>query len=343
MREDLIAYALGELDTEQQRRIEQALAENEALRDELQQIERCLGDIDCDEPADDDVPIGLADRTTAGIFSGCWNGRESAKQSSSSLGFSAVSCIMSPVDMVVAIGVLITIGSLLAPALYNTRNQSQRISCANNLRQLGELITLYSERYDGYFPLVRPNEHVGIFASRLREADFVRSDLLDQAMICPGSPLAEQLAEQGRRFHVPSMAELSLATGMLREELQRTTSGSYGYQVGYLNQGYYVPASNHSNSLVPVIADAPSRLANHRASANHDGNGINALMQDGSVLTLSSPRLPCSNDFLFLNAAGEPAPGNQWNDGVILSSGEKLDSNLELAPRVRYRVWIFSR
>ncbi len=263
MREELIAYALGELDEEECQRLELALAENEVLRDELQQVERCLGDVECTD-LDDEVPSNLADRTTAGIFSACLS-ESQHDLATSQQGFRAASCFMSPMDMTVAIGVLITVGSLFMPALYGSRNQSQRISCANNLQQLGQLMQMYAnENSAGFFPVVRPNEHAGIFAPRLREADLVRPDVLDSLMLCSSSPLAARLAEQGRSFHVPSMAELSLAKGMWRVELQRTSSGDYGYQPGYVKGKYYLPMKNFDNSKVPVVADAPSLVDNRR-------------------------------------------------------------------------------
>ncbi len=342
MREQLIAYALGELDEAECRRIEQVLSESEALRDELEQIVRCLSNDDCPD-LDDEVPSDLADRTTAGILSGCWSNAEQLAASSRG-SFRAVACFMSPLDMTVALGVLVTIASLLTPALYNSRNHAQRVACTNNLQQLGQLMQMYADGNPRhFFPVVRPNEHAGIFAPRLREADFVRPDLLDDIMLCSSSPLATRLAEEGRAFHVPSMAELSLAKGMWRIELQRTSSGNYGYQAGYLKGNYYLPMKNFGNSKVPVVADAPSVVDNHRVTANHDGKVVNALFQDGSVLSLDSPQVPCSNDPLYFNDQGETAVGTHWNDAVVLPSGTAPVLETRPMPEPVHRIFLHIR
>lgn len=317
MREDLIAYALGELDCDEQSRVEAAIAADPALGEELEQIRVCLGDID--QPECDQVlamPRGLADRTTAGILSEC-----DELPSVQTNEWAASSGVMSPVDMTVAIGILITVGSLLLPALYSSHSQSQQLSCMNNLGQIGQLLTIYSDDNRGFYPVVRPTEHVGIFASRLREADYVRGDSFDRLFVCPASSLADQLQSEGREFRVPSLAELSMASGMWATELRRVSSGSYGYHPGSTKGAVYMPAHNRRHSLLPVLADTPSVVSNYRVGANHGGAVVNTLFQDGCVRSLETPLVPQVNDHLFVNQRGEPSVGQSWNDAVVLPSG----------------------
>ncbi len=343
MREDLIAYALGELDDAECQRIEDALASDATLREELEQIKACLADNDCSE-VEDELPPDLADRTTAGILSGCLSDSqeldEQDYQPASAAEFGPASRLLSPMDMTVALGVLIAVGSLLFPAVYGSRNRAQQTTCANNLQQLGQLLHMYAEKNHGFYPIVRPNEHAGIFASRLREADFVRPDMLDDILVCPSSPLAERLAEEQRSFHVPSLAETLLSKGMLNEELRRTSSGSYGYQPGYVKGIYYMPMKNQQHSQVPVVADAPSLATNHYLSDNHGGGVVNTLFQNGTVLTLTSPQVPCSNDWLYFNDEGQPAVGTQWNDAVVLPSGATPGVGIRPMPEAVYRIFI---
>lgn len=317
MREDLIAYALCELDHDDRERIEQALAEDPELRDELEQIRECLGDPDCENR--NPIPRGLADRTTATVLRGCAD--EAEAPTSSSMGIAAASGFMSPMDMTVAIGILLAVGSLLTPALYSARSHSQQLSCANNLRQLGELLTLYSEEHRDYFPVVRPDEHVGVFASRLREADYMQGGAFDQLFVCPDSVLAKQIELGDREFHVPTMAELGVAKGPWLTELQQSSAGSYAYQPGYVRGQRYLPARNRRNCLVPVLADEPSIVSNYQTSDNHGGRVVNTLFQDGSVRSLEAPMVPRVNDLLFVNNQGQPTLSDTWNDAVVLRSG----------------------
>lgn len=336
MREDLIAYALGELDDDDRRRVEQALADDPELAEELAHVRRCLGEQeDCEEAR---LPRGLADRTLAG----CLDPEPADTRPSTALGISAAAGFMSPVDMTVAVGILITIGCLLTPALYSSRNTAQERTCVNNLRSVGQLMQLYTQNHNSYYPLVRPYEHVGVFASRLREADYMPTTDFDQLFVCPASPLAEHLASEGRDYHVPSLGELRIAGGRLLTELQRTSSGSYGYQPGYYRYHHYQPARDYDNVLVPVMADAPSMMSNYRRPANHNGQNVNVLFQDGCVHSLASPEVPRVNDHLFFNNDGEPILGNQWNDAVILPSHVvpgKAFEQLQM-PETVYRILI---
>ncbi|WP_425396470.1 hypothetical protein [Aeoliella sp.] len=319
MREDLIAYALGELDDDDRLRIESALAEDPELRDELEQIRDCLGDPECESRSSlPPIPRGLADRTTATVLAGCDESEDSTPRAS--LGLAAASGFMTPMDMTVALGILLAVGSLLAPALYSVRNQSQSLSCKNNLRQLGQLLTRYSEDNNGYFPLVGPDEHVGIFASRLREADYMQGEAFDQLFICPDSSFAEQIEYGDREFHVPTMAELAVAKGPWLKELKQMSAGGYAYQPGYVQGNRYLPARNRRNCLVPVLADEPSLVANYQTGANHGGDLVNTLFQDGSVQSLDVPLVPRVNDHLFVNHDGEPTLSDTWNDAVVLRS-----------------------
>jgi len=344
MREDLIAYALGELNDAERDRVEQLLADDEQLRSELEQIKCCLADVEAvdDTPADEvpGIPRGLADRTADGILHRCQAGDRSHGTTRGSLGLAATGHLLSPVDMTVAIGVLLTVGSLLLPALYGSRNQAQGLSCTNNLRELGQALIAYSHEHRNFFPFVRPDEHAGIYAPRLREAGLIDPATLDQHLVCPASPLAEQLAEENRQFHVPSQAELSLAKGMWRVELQRSCGGSYGYQVGYLKGRHYLPVKNRNHSLVPILADTASIADNNRVGANHSGNTVNVLFQNGSVHKLRGCQVPCADDHLFLNQRGEPAAGLTWHDAVVLPSGQTPGVEPQQMPEHLYYLYL---
>lgn len=346
MREDLIAYALGELDDDDHARVEAALAADPELREELEQVRECLG---CDDSQPKNpIPRGLAARTTAGICSGeITEPEEPQPQRSAVASFAANSGFISPMDMTVAIGILITLGSLLTPALYSSRNEAQLLACSNNLKNLGQTLTLYAKDFDGYYPVVRPDEHAGIFASRLREREYVAPEELDRMFVCPSSPLAEQMARDNTEYHVPTLAELSLAKGPWLTQLQRNSSGSYGYQVGYVKGNHYLPASRHGHSMVPVLADAPSIESNYYATDNHGGKVVNTLFQDGSVRALSSAMVPGVNDHLFVNRDGQPQLSTSWRDAVVLPSGAMPGLNFPAQQmpdpvyRIFFRVQVF--
>ncbi len=321
MREELIAYVLGELDEAECRCLEQALANDPALASQLDQIERCFADVESAPGLSRGLPRGLADRTAEQVLACC----DSPEDSDGSLpsvgeGEGGAARHFSLIDMMAVVGVMITLGSLLVPVLYHRRNEAQRIACRENFRQLGQTMTLFAEGNGGFFPLVRPKEHAGIYSVRLVDSGFGRAGELPRNLVCAASPLAQELSDTGKELQIPTADQLARAQGALLMWFRRTSGGSYAYQVGWVKGDHYLPARNRVNCQIPVLADAPNVASQRNCGANHGGCLINVLFQDGSVRSLRNCVVPCANDHLFLNDDGEPAAGHQWYDAVVLPS-----------------------
>jgi len=57
------------------------------------------------------------------------------------------------VELLVVIGIIAILGALLFPTLSRARNSALTTACASNLKQLGNAIQLYSQDWDGIYPL----------------------------------------------------------------------------------------------------------------------------------------------------------------------------------------------
>ncbi len=340
MREDLMAYVLGELDEQARHEIELELASDASLRAEVERIRRCLaGDAaqECDDC--DDIPDGLADRISHDIplwASGECGEASANDQPGQRSDYAVGACNFTMVDMTVAMAVLLAIGSLLMPGLNMSRNDSQRFACQNNLRELGVLFSQYSKDRGNFMPLVAPNEHAGVYSIRLAESNLASHQTIGRLVVCPASPLAWQLRREGKSLTIPTAAEFKHAGGEEQLRIRRTSGGSLAYQVGYKQNGQYLPARNLGLGWIPVLSDAPSITSGRHTGANHGGTIINTLFQDGSVLPLQSCVVSRNHDHLFLNDDGKPFAGNSIYDSVMcLSHGGPTEDSLELPWRIR--------
>jgi hypothetical protein len=219
-------------------------------------------------------------------------------------------------DVGVAAVIFLIAGFLVLPAINASRFHARVTACQDNLRQVGQALTEYSHRNHDLFPVVPAEGNLaaaGIYAPILAEEGFL---VEPAAVLCPDSAQAQQ-----QDFRVPSLDELRSAAGQELAQIQRQMGGSYGYGLGYFENGVYQSTRNLNRDYFAIMADAPSADRPDRQSDNHGGVGQNVLFEDLHIEFCSTTRPGNGNDDIYSNDNHEVAPGLHRDDAVIAASG----------------------
>lgn len=300
MREQLLGYLLGALDPTEKRQVEERLEQDPELRRELAALREKLMPLAADD-ASPDPPSDLARRTCRFVM----------KRRGPTCDQFAGTCAWRAQDVAVAVGVMLAAALLVFPAVLASRSRAQIDACALKLHKLWTAHDTFSRAHAGFFPSVPLSGNragAGVYAPELRDAGLIADD----DVLCPAAELAADA-----EFRVPTLAELTAATGDELHRLRGQMGGSYGYSLGYLDpRGEYRAVRNQGRHHFALMADAPGQH-HAQASDNHGCSGQNVLFEDGSVKLLGTCVLETCGDHIFQNELGYVGPGIGPNDAVI--------------------------
>jgi hypothetical protein len=332
VRDNLLGYLLDALEDDERQEVEDQLLDNTQLQRELSNLQKRVEPLGM-LPRAVEPPVGLADRTCAFVDEALCNpqlltapeetertevkvrprsGAVRGERLSPVTEFSSRTHRWTLLESVCGLGVCMVTAMLFFPALYGSWVTSQRIQCEDNLRSLGLSLAEYSDqRPDGrlpYIPAEGNRSFAGWFAQELDDNGYLPDSRM---LVCPSSKLAED-----EQWRFPSIEEIDAASDSKLVKLQKYSGGSYGFTIGYVENGVHKAAVNKRRAHYALMADAPSWKLG-RASENHGGRGQNILFEDLRVQFVVGCQIDSYGDDIFLNRQGLVSAGLDPNDSVI--------------------------
>lgn len=342
MREQLIRYLLGELDEEERREVRALLRDNPELQKELAHLKECFASNEDDE-AGPLPPRSLAKRTADTISNSDEFELEQMVRSKSMTAISEPPTGIlgwSLADLTVAGGVMLAVSMLVFPALRESREGTRRTVCEHNQYQLGMALAQFAADNNNYFPHIDPKEYAGMFVVRLLAKGYAQPGELEEWLLCPAAPVANDVRAGRRVFKIPGPEQLKEMPRIELANLAATINPCYAVPLPYRDEmGEYHDILNQHSQYLPVFSDASDTVA-QRIGPNHGGLFIQILFQDGHVKAFTSSMLPSCGDNMFRNRNGVVAVGTAADDSVLAScyvvpdptAEDPVEEDLEYSP-----------
>lgn len=219
-------------------------------------------------------------------------------------------------DFAVTAGICLAVACIFFPALLNSRYHAEVAGCQNNMWQLGQGLTMFSEEHNGHFPKVPGYGNAavaGVYAVKLAHQGLLEDP---QYLQCPGKNRTLVVS-------IPNWDDLLAAKGPELTLMHVGMGGDYAYNLGYLDRGRLQgvrKVRNRNSEHAPLLADAPLENARNVSISSH-GRGQNVLFQDGHVRYLTTRVRPGRvKDDVFFNDDGLIRAGMHVEDYVLGAS-----------------------
>jgi hypothetical protein len=309
--QEIIDYAIGQVDDLQCEQIERALRLDSVERNRVQRLReslhRLLDDGDWAEP-----PPGLARATVEFV----------AKNRRRPLPLFERVPVRMPfrwADFAVAASIFVAGVLTLLPAIQRSRERMNQAGCVFNLQQLGTSLAQYATLHPflPYPPQHRSDTHTGMFAAFLSEAGVLHDlSILD----CPCNGVCPD-----RMTHLASFEQIDQVRRTDPDRYRSMLCWDYAYNIGYRHDsGQPGPIESIYAARVPVLADQPDHvnflMIRDGNSPNHGGLGQNVLFGDSSVKWFATRRIGPMDPDLYLNNEHQLRPGVHVFDSVLLPS-----------------------
>lgn len=312
--ETLLGFLLQALPMHEQQSIALLLSDDPDLAQRVRDLGDLLAPRDADATLDSivesELPIDLTASTMALIANS--NGHTGpAIQMTEPVMESSPATRLAWLDSFVALVAGIIILCVALPSVFVSRETARRISCASNLRELGQAIKSFAygnaHRRVPNIDVNGPLSFAGIYPMRLKDAGLLTSP---QHVWCPSIESID--LDQS----IPTTTAFLSAGPSTQVNWRYTAGGNYSYHLGYVSNGRYVtPVIDASTNFALVGDTLLTDDSEIKTAPIHGRNAANILFADGQIRYVWIDQIDAAQvDHPYRNLDNEKAAGIGNND-----------------------------